>query len=135
VIREITTNFDRVHKSSSNDTPVLASITSFIGGGGPRFWFSVTPEAPAPNYAQLLVQFTRSEDTNELVGPLQEALSARVPGARIDVRTVETGPPTLIPLSIRVLGEDARVLRAEAEKLKAILSSSPLAINVRDASC
>jgi multidrug efflux pump subunit AcrB len=31
-----------------------------------------------------------------------------------------------------VLGEDARVLRAEAEKLKAILSSSPLAINVRD---
>jgi multidrug efflux pump subunit AcrB len=132
VIREITTNFDRVHKSSSNDTQVLASITSFIGGGGPRFWFSVTPEAPAPNYAQLLVQFTRSEDTNKLVGPLQEALSAKVAGARIDVRTVETGPPTLIPVSIRILGEDLRVLRAEAEKLKNILSSSPLAINVRD---
>jgi multidrug efflux pump subunit AcrB len=132
VIREITTNFDRDHKSSSNDTQVLASITSFIGGGGPRFWFSVTPEAPAPNYAQLLVQFTRSEDTNKLVGPLQETLSAKVAGARIDVRTVETGPPTLIPVSIRILGEDLRVLRAEAEKLKTILSSSPLAINVRD---
>ena len=111
---------------------MLASITSFIGGGAPRFWFSVTPEAPAPNYAQLLVQFTRSEDTNKLVGPLQEALSAGVAGARIDVRTVETGPPTLIPVSIRVLGEDMQVLRAEAEKLKTILSSSPLAINVRD---
>jgi len=132
VIQDITTNFDRVHKSSSNDPPALASITSLIGGGGPRFWFSVTPEAPAPNYAQLLVQFTRSEDTNKLVGPLQEALSARVAGARIDVRTVETGPPTLIPVSIRILGEDLRVLRAEAEKLKTILSSSPLAINVRD---
>jgi len=48
------------------------------------------------------------------------------------VRTVETGPPTLIPVSIRILGEDLRVLRAEAEKLKTILSSSPLAINVRD---
>src|SRR5262249_18094496 len=61
-----------------------------------------------------------------------EDLSAYVPGARIDVRTVETGPPTLIPLSIRVLGEDTRTLRAEAEKLKAILNSSPMAINIRD---
>src|SRR5262249_58718836 len=90
------------------------------------------PEPPSPNYAQLLLQFTRSETTNGLVAPLQEALSARVPGATVDVRTVETGPPTLIPLSIRVLGENAEVLRAEAEKLKTILESSPLAINVRD---
>src|SRR5215467_11668382 len=120
VIQDITTNFDRVHKSSSSDPPALASITSLIGGGGPRFWFSVTPEAPAPNYAQLLVQFTRSEDTNKLVGPLQEALSARVAGARIDVRTVETGPPTLSPLSSRGLGEEARTLRAQAEQLKDI---------------
>jgi len=132
VIQDVAVNFDREHQSSLKGTSVLASITSFVGGGGPRFWFSVAPEAPAPNYAQLLVQFTRSEDTNKLVGSLQEALSGRVPGARIDVRTVETGPPTLIPLSIRVLGDDMRVLRAEAEKLKTILNSSPLAINVRD---
>ena len=111
---------------------ILASMTSFIGAGGPRFWFSVPPEAPSPNYAQLLLQFTHSEDTNALIAPLQEALSARVPGARIDVRTVETGPPTLIPISIRVLGENARVLRSQAEKLKAILQGSPLAINIRD---
>jgi multidrug efflux pump subunit AcrB len=111
---------------------MLASMTSFIGAGGPRFWFSVPPEAPSPNYAQLLLQFTHSDDTNALVAPLQAALSARVPGARIDVRTVETGPPTLIPISIRVLGEDAGVLRSQAEKLKTILKSSPLAINIRD---
>src|SRR5262249_61514581 len=108
VIQEVAANYDRSHSGSSEGASVLASITSFVGAGGPRFWFSVRPEAPAPNYAQLLVQFTRSEDTNKLVGPLQEALSARVPGARIDVRTVETGPPTLIPLSIRGLGRDAR---------------------------
>jgi multidrug efflux pump subunit AcrB len=119
-------------KRGRGGEPVLASMTSFIGAGGPRFWFSVSPEAPSPNYAQLLLQFTHSEDTNALIEPLQEALSARVPGARIDVRTVETGPPTLIPISIRVLGEDAGILRAQAEKLKAILKSSPLAINIRD---
>jgi len=119
-------------KRDRDGEPVLASITSFVGGGGPRFWFSVTPEAPAPNYAQLLLQFTRSENTNPMITPLQQALSARVPGARIDVRTVETGPPTLIPISIRVLGEDAAVLHEKAQKLIAILKSSPLAINIRD---
>lgn len=126
VVQEEAAKHDRGGES------VLASMTSFIGAGGPRFWFSVPPESPSPNYAQLLLQFTHSEDTNALIAPLQEALSARVPGARIDVRTVETGPPTLIPISIRVLGEDAGVLRSEAEKLKTILKSSPLAINIRD---
>jgi multidrug efflux pump subunit AcrB len=132
VVQDVTTDFDRRHAGASDGSLSLASITAFIGAGGPRFWFSVTPEAPAPNYAQLLVQFTRAEDTNKIIPSLQDALSARVPGARIDVRTVETGPPTLIPISMRVLGEDARELRAQARNLKAILESSPLAINVRD---
>jgi multidrug efflux pump len=128
VIRDVTSEHDRARGAE----PSLASITSFIGAGGPRFWFSVRPEPPAANYAQLLLQFSRSEDTNRLVGPLQETLSSRVAGARIDVRTVETGPPTIIPVSMRVLGDDARVLREEAGKLQNILKTSPFAINVRD---
>jgi multidrug efflux pump len=128
VIREVADEHERTHGAGSS----LASITAFVGAGGPRFWFSVRPEPPAPNYAQLLLQFSRSEDTNRIVRPLQEALSSRVAGARIDVRTVETGPPTIIPVSMRILGDDARVLREEAGKLRAILKTSPFAINVRD---
>src|SRR5262245_23379014 len=128
LIREVTTEYDRTRRGESS----LASITSFVGAGGPRFWFSVRPEPPAPNYAQLLLQFTESENTNQLVGPLQEALATRIAGARIDVRTVETGPPTVIPVSMRILGDDARVLRQQAEKLEAIFKTSPYAMNVRD---
>ena len=128
VIREVTDEYDRTHRAAAS----LASITAFIGAGGPRFWFSVRPEPLAQNYAQLLLQFRQSEDTNHLVGPLQTALASRVAGARIDVRTVETGPPTIIPVSMRILGDDPRVLRGEAEKLQRILETSPFAINVRD---
>jgi multidrug efflux pump subunit AcrB len=128
VIRDVTAAYDKAHARE----PSLASITSFVGAGGPRFWFSVRPEPPAPNYAQLLLQFSRSEDTNPLVGPLQEALTTHIAGARIDVRTVETGPPTIIPVSMRILGDDARVLRHEAQKLQSILKTSPFALNVRD---
>jgi multidrug efflux pump subunit AcrB len=128
LIREVTDGYDRTRHGESS----LASITSFVGAGGPRFWFSVRPEPPAPNYAQLLLQFTESEDTNRLVGLLQDALASRVAGARIDVRTVETGPPTVIPVSMRILGDDARMLRQQAEKLEAIVKTSPYAMNVRD---
>src|SRR4029453_5895688 len=100
LIRGVTEEYDRTY----GEEPSLASVTSFIGAGGRRFWCSVRPEPPAPNYAQLLLQFSRSEDTNRLIGPLQEALATRIAGARIDVRTVETGPPTIIPVSMRSPG-------------------------------
>src|SRR5262249_21725107 len=132
VILEVVEQRDRSRATGTRGPSVLASITSFVGAGGPRFWFSVRPERPAPNYAKLPLQFAESEDTNHLVGPLQTALSAKVPGARIDVRTVETGPPTIIPVSMRIFGDDARRLRAEAERLKTIFERSPLALNVRD---
>jgi multidrug efflux pump subunit AcrB len=128
LIRDVTAEYDRTHDGESS----LASITSFVGAGGPRFWFSVPPEPPAPNYAQLLLQFARSEDTNRLIGPLQDALTTQIAGARIDVRTVETGPPTVIPVRMRIQGDDARVLRQEADRLQSILKTSPYAVNVRD---
>src|SRR5262249_55001910 len=99
LIREVTADYDRTHEGGAS----LASITSCVGGGGPRFWFSVRPEPPAPNYAQLLLQFRRSEDTNRLIGPLQDALTTDIAGARIALPTVPTRPPPIIPLSLRTL--------------------------------
>jgi len=57
-----------------------------VGGGGPRFWFSVSPELQQLNYAQIIIQVRDKHDTSHLIGLLQRALSERVPGARIDVR-------------------------------------------------
>src|SRR5262249_26919792 len=45
LIRDVATEYDRTHDGGSS----LASITSFIGAGGPRFWFAVRPEPPSPN--------------------------------------------------------------------------------------
>jgi multidrug efflux pump subunit AcrB len=110
----------------------LESVTTFVGGGAPRFWFSVAPELQQPNYAQLLVQLKHKEDTAALVPFLQARLSQRVAGARVDVRQLETGKPVGIPVSIRLSGEDATELRTLADRAKAILRSTPGAERVRD---
>ena len=111
---------------------LLKSNTTFIGGGGPRFWFSVTPEQQQPNYAQLVIEVTDKHQTNEIIAPLQRALSAEVPGARIDVRQLENGKPVGIPVAFRIQGDEERVLRDLAEKAKVILRASPLCDRARD---
>ena len=110
----------------------LESLTSFVGGGGPRFWMSVTPELSQINYAQILIQVRDKHDTRHLIGPLQRALSARVLGANLDVRQLETGAPVGIPVSIRVSGEDIPTLRGLAGEVRNILRSYPEAMRVRD---
>lgn len=135
VIRATVETWAKANKKPDKDgkTPaVLKSITTFIGGGGPRFWFSVTPEMQQQNYAQLVIEVHDKHDTNELVVPLQRALAAEVPGARLDVRQLENGKPVGIPVAFRIQGEDIQVLRDIAERTKAIVRRSPLAERVRD---
>ena len=128
VIREVADEFGKHHKHPE----VLRTLTSFIGGGGPRFWFSLEPEQQQINYAQIIVEVTNKHFTNELIGPMQDALSARVPGARIDVRQLETGKPVGIPVSIRVMGEDIAELRKISAQVSDALRAAPLAARVRD---
>ena len=106
VIREEAERFGKEHHQKT----FLKSLTTFVGGGGPRFWFSVEPEQQQLNYAQIIVEVTDKHFTNELVGPLQTALSREVPGARIDVRQLETGKPVGIPVSIRISGPEMEAL-------------------------
>jgi multidrug efflux pump subunit AcrB len=133
VIRQVAEQYGREHpEKDGKPKDVLQSVTTFLGGGGPRFWFSVTPELTQLNYSQILIQVKDDHDTQHLVGPLQEALSARVPGARVDVRQLETGKPVGIPVSMRLSGEDIAVLRALSEQVKAIFRGVPIAWRVRD---
>jgi multidrug efflux pump subunit AcrB len=110
----------------------LQSITSFVGGGGPRFWFSVTPEQQQPNYAQLILRVDDKHDTARLVPRVQRALAAAIPGARVDVRELEIATPVGIPISIRISGDDVRALRDLAERVKGILLSISTADRIRD---
>jgi multidrug efflux pump subunit AcrB len=120
---------------------VLKSLTSFEGGGGPRFWFSVSPQLQQLNYAQVIIELDDKEDTPKLVGPFQDAISNNVPGARVDVRQLQTNPVDY-PVELRVTGladisaldepKDIATLRSIAGKAAAILRAVPESARVRD---
>src|SRR5262249_42895653 len=120
---------------------ILHSMTTFIGGGGPRFWLSVSPEIQQLNYAQVIVQIEDKEDMPELVGPLQAAVSARIPGARVEVKQLQTNPVEQ-PIEILVSSQadvgadreadDVRVLRDLAGRVEKILRDLPQAARVHN---
>lgn len=132
VIRETVEAWSKDHPRKGREGSALRSITTFIGGGGPRFWYSVTPEMQQANYAQLVLESKDKHDTSDLIEPLQRALSREIPGARVDVRQLENGKPVGIPVAFRVQGEDARVLRRIADDVKQVLRESPALERVRD---
>ena len=118
VIRRVADEYGREHAGrDGHPKDVLESVTSFIGGGGPRFWFSVSPEQQQRNYAQVLINVKDKHDTTPLVARLQDVLSREIPGATLDARLLENGAAVGVPVSIRISGEDIPTLRAAAAPL------------------
>ena len=140
VVRQVVMD-TAAHPFEDKNPHPLKSITSFIGGGGPRFWFSISPEPPQTNYAQVIVQVTDKELTPKIIGPLQMALSQQVPGAWITVRQLQTNPVET-PVEILISGQadtdvkdemaDIQTLRGIAAQTMDVLRQSPGIAVMRD---
>jgi multidrug efflux pump subunit AcrB len=133
IVRRVAEQFGVDHPGPDGTSrPVLSSVTSFVGGGAPRFWFSVPPEVQQLNYAQVLIRVLDKHDTRPLLPILQRELSASIAGARVDVRELEMGKPVGIPVAVRISGNDIPTLRRLAEQARAVLRAVPIAMGVRD---
>jgi multidrug efflux pump subunit AcrB len=141
VIRQASEKYGQDHPGKDGKPrQILQSLTTFVGGGGPRFWSSVSPQQQQPNYAQVIIEAKDKDVTPELVRTLQPALSAAVPGARIDARQLQTNPVDM-PIQVIISSQmdvavtdearDIRTLRSLAGQAEAILRSSPLTARVR----
>jgi multidrug efflux pump subunit AcrB len=129
--RKTAAEVDQVVREVGKDYGV-DSVTTFVGGGGPRFWLSIAPEQRQANYAQLVIRVKDKHDTGRLIEPLQRALSSRISGARIDVRQLESGAAVGVPVSVRVSGPEIATLREIAGKVEGVLLRAPHTERVRD---
>jgi multidrug efflux pump subunit AcrB len=140
VVRQVIENSPNV-TTEEHRGHLLKSLTTFAGGGGPRFWFSVSPEMPQTNYAQMIVEITDKEASPKLARPIQDALAKEVPGAWITVRQLQTNPvenPVELLISAqedvdaRNEASDVRTLRQIARQAQGIVGQSPGISVLRD---
>ena len=139
IVRQQAAEWDRQHPGKH--APILRYVTTWVGGGSPRFWFSLSPQARQLNYAQVLVELTDKEVTPEFVNQVQPILTATLPGVRADYRQLQTNPVNY-PIEIRVSNqadvgstgraEDINKLRAITRQVEDILNSAAEARRVRN---
>jgi multidrug efflux pump subunit AcrB len=121
------------HHGGGHDGPGgLVSLTTFMGGGGPRFWSTFSPEPRQTNYGLIVLQTRSKHDTPGLVQALQEQIAREVSGARVSVRELDVGPPVGIPVSIRLSGDHMPTLRLLSARLMEVFRTNPLAERVQD---
>src|SRR5262249_25866064 len=142
IVREEAEKFAHEHVGKDGKPErVLKYVTTFVGGGSPRFWFSVSPQLQQLNYAQVIMEVADKEITPEFVRHLQPIMAATIPGARIDVRQLQYAAIDF-PLDILIAHnadvsaaqsqEDIRTLRRLAGQLENIFRSLPNTAGVRN---
>ncbi|MEM8837289.1 MAG: efflux RND transporter permease subunit [Pseudomonadota bacterium] len=110
----------------------IRDIQWVIGESAPAFYYNmVSNRDQSPNYAQALIT-TRSDDaTAELIAPLQRALDAEFPMARILVRDLVQGPPVDAPLELRFVGPDIETLRRLGDEARLLMDALDETTHVR----
>ena len=112
----------------------VASVSTWVGSGGPRWYLSLTPESANPNYALLSV-LTNSEDpakVAEVVDALNSFAATELAGARTTAKALENGPPVGDPIQIRLYGKEMSTLYDLRDQIVAEMKQVDGLYDVRD---
>jgi multidrug efflux pump subunit AcrB len=101
-------------------------VTSYTGGGAPRFYLAYNPELPEPNFGKLIVSTPNKAARERLLSRFREKLAAGlVPEARVRASRFVFGPYSPWPLAFRVSGPDmARVREISGQVLTVMQKNS-----------
>lgn len=111
--------------------PEVKYFTSYIGQSTPRFFLSLSPELPNPNYAQIVVMTESMTEREAVRGRLMKIFddNLQFPAVRGRVMRLEFGPPVGFPVQFRIMGPEVDQIRQIAEQVRDEVRKSPL---VRD---
>lgn len=103
-----------------------SEVTSYIGGGASRFFFSYNPELPDSSFAKIIIKTPNAQDRDNLKWRLrQTVVDGLAPEAHVRVSQLIFGPFPLYPVDFRVMGEDVNKLREIANEIKEVMRKNP----------
>lgn len=99
----------------------IKSVTSFVGSSSPRFQATYTPNFPAKNYAQFIVNTASIKATEEVLDEYADRYAYYFPEAYVRFRQLDY-QVTYTPLEVRFTGADMDVLKEQGNKLIDVLN-------------
>ena len=112
--------------------PGLASVTTWVGSGVPRFYLPLDQVFPQSNVSQVILLPKNLKEREALRLRLPQLLASEFPEVRGRVKVLPNGPPVAYPVQFRVVGIDALQVRQWADQAKDILRANPDMRGVND---
>ncbi len=106
--------------------PEAKRVTSYLGEGAPRFFFSLNSELPNPAFAQVVIQTENPKQRDLLKAKIRGLVAeGRFPEARVRVTQFLFGPPVPYPVLFRVTGTDLNEIRRIANEVRLAMEKNP----------
>jgi multidrug efflux pump subunit AcrB len=108
------------------EQPEAKIVTTYIGQGAPRFFFSYNPELPDPAFAKLVILTPDARARDQLKVRLRSRIAQGLaPEARVRVSQLIFGPYPRYLVNFRVMGPDPDQLRTIADQVQAVMRANP----------
>lgn len=122
---ETTDSITRIVEAEILKEKDAKAVFANIGTGNPRVYYNVVDVNNKANFSQIFVRLNALElpEIEELVDRLRGKF-ASVPGAKIEVKQFEQGPPIDAPIAIRLFGEDLDSLRTLATRVEQMMKAT-----------
>lgn len=102
----------------------VTAYATFTGTASPRFYYNFSPEFPASNYAQILINTTTVATTEELAEELTHKVEKLAPDGTVYVKLMQQGAVQKAPVEVRIIGDDIAHLKSIGAQVAAILQKA-----------
>lgn len=110
--------------------PEVSYVSTNVGKGNPRIYYNVIPENERADFSEMFVQLeqhTSPDRKLEIIEALRKHWTP-YPGAKVEVKNFEQGPPVVAPVEVRLFGNNLDTLRALAGQVEQLLNQTKGAI-------
>lgn len=110
----------------------IATVTTFVGTGAPRFYLPLDQLLPQTNIVELVVIPADIHQRDELRKRIEQIFKHDFPDVRGRVKLLPNGPPVAWPVQFRVTGPDPEEVRRYADQVARVMRSNPNTVDVND---
>jgi multidrug efflux pump subunit AcrB len=105
--------------------PEVVRVVTNVGKGNPSVYYNVSQRNETSSAGEILAELStrEQEEMDRTLGVIRAELAA-YPGATLEVKEFEQGPPVDAPIAVRVLAEDRQKLEAAAREVEAVIAGT-----------
>ncbi|MBY0434007.1 MAG: efflux RND transporter permease subunit, partial [Cyclobacteriaceae bacterium] len=120
---------DRITRKIESELKKQSEVKYFatnVGKGNPRIYYNIIPENERTDFSQIFVQLEEKTTPARKLAIIEELRKkwTPYPGAKVEVKNFEQGPPIVAPVEVRLFGENLDTLRTLAGSVEKLLAQT-----------